>query len=250
VTAQLRSELLKQRSTRTNLSLLSAMLGLVLLAVLLHAFGLPAENIDTSSEQLTLVVGWGEKLGVVFAGLLGAMSITSEIRHGTIRPTFLVTPRRERVLTAKVVGSMFFGAAFGLIATSLAVAVGSAALEARGIETRLDGGAYALFLSGGAAAAALWAAIGVGLGAIIRNQVPTLIGICAWLLVVEGLLVGDLFGAVGGVGRFAPGAAAAAIGGLDPDKLVAPAVGLVLLVLYAAAAAVAGSLATARRDVM
>jgi ABC-type transport system involved in multi-copper enzyme maturation permease subunit len=217
--------------------------------VLLHGFGLPAEHVDSNSEQLSLVVGWGEKLSAVFAGLLGALSITSEIRHGTIRPTFLVTPQRARVLTAKVLGSMFFGGAFGLIATALAVGVGSAALRARGIESQLDGGAYALFLAGGTAAAALWAAIGVGLGAVVRNQVPTLIGICAWLLFVEGVLVSDLIGALGDVGRFAPGAAAAAISGQDPDKLVAPAVGLVLLVLYAAAAALAGSFATARRDV-
>jgi ABC-2 type transport system permease protein len=249
VSAQVRSELLKQRSTLTNLGLVSAMLGLVLLAVLLHGFALPAENVDSTSDQLTLVVGWGEKLGVLFAGLLGATSITSEIRHGTIRPTFLVTPQRGRVLAAKVLASMFFGAGFGLIATGLAVGVGSAALRARGVEIKLDGGAYALFLAGGAAASALWAALGVGLGAVLRNQVPALIGICAWLLFVEGLLVGDLFGAVGDVGRFAPGAAAAAMSGLDPDKLVAPAVGLVVLALYAAAAAVLGSLATTRRDV-
>src|SRR5215211_1830643 len=97
------------------------MLALVLLAVLLHGLALPAENVDSTSEQLTMMVGWGEKLGAVFAGLLGAMSITSEIRHGTIRPTFLVTPKRSRVLAAKLLGSMLFGAAFGLIATGLAV---------------------------------------------------------------------------------------------------------------------------------
>jgi hypothetical protein len=195
-----------------------------------------------------MVLGWGAKLGAVFAGLLGVMSITSEIRHGTIRPTFLVTPQRNRVLSAKVLVSMFFGAAFGLIATALAVGAGSAALAARGIESQLNVGAYALFLVGGTAAGALWAAIGVGLGAVVRNQVPTLIGICAWLLFVEGLLVGDVAG-VGDVGRFAPGAAAAAISGQDPDKLLAPAVGLALLVLYTAAAAIAGSIAIARRDV-
>jgi ABC-2 type transport system permease protein len=217
--------------------------------VLLHGLALPAENVDSTSEQLTMVVGWGEKLGAVFAGLLGAMSMTSEIRHGTIRPTFLVTPQRNRVLGAKVLVSMFFGGGFGLIATALAVGAGSAALATRGIESQLDAGAYALFLAGGTGAGALWAAIGVGIGAVIRNQVPTLIGICAWLLFVEGLLVGDVAG-VGDVGRFAPGAAAAAISGQDPDKLLAPAVGLVLLVLYAAAAAAAGSLATARRDVV
>jgi ABC-2 type transport system permease protein len=248
VTAQLRAELLKQRSTRTNVGLLAAMLGLVLLAGLLHGLGLPEENIDSSSEQLSLVIGWGEKLGALFAALLGAMSITSEVRHGTIRPTFLVTPRRVRVLTAKVLAGISFGAGFGLIATALAAGVGSAALATRGIDSRLDGGDYALFLAGGATAAALWAAIGVGIGAVVRNQVPTLIGICAWLLFVEGLLVGDLTG-VGDVGRFAPGAAAAAISGQDPDTLLAPAVGLILLALYAAAAALAGSLVTTRRDV-
>lgn len=248
MTAQLRAELLKQRSTRTNLGLFAAMVGLVLVAVLLHGFGLAAKNVDSTSEQLTIVFGWGEKLGAVFAGLLGAMSITGEIRYGTIRPTFLVTPQRARVLAAKVLVSMFFGAGFGLIATALAAGAGSAALAGRSLDIQLDGGDYALFLAGGAAAGALWAAIGVGLGAVVRNQVPTLIGICAWLLLVEGLLVGDVAG-VGAVGRFAPGAAAAAISGQDPDTLLAPSVGLVLLALYAAAAALAGSLATARRDV-
>jgi ABC-2 type transport system permease protein len=250
VTAQLRAELLKQRSTWTNLGLLSAMLGLVLLAVLLHGLALPEEHLQTTSDQLTLVVGWGEKLGVLFAGLLGAMSITSEIRHGTIRPTFLVTPKRPRVVAAKVVVGMFVGATFGLIAAALAIGAGSAALATRGIENQLDAGAYTLLLAGAAGAAALWAAIGVGLGAVVRDQVPALIGICAWLLLIEGLLLGDLFEAVGDVSRFAPGAAAAAISGQEPDKLLAPAVALVLLGLYAAAAAVAASVATARRDVV
>jgi ABC-2 type transport system permease protein len=249
VTAQLRAELLKQRSTRTNLGLVSAMLGLTLLAVLLHGLALPAEHVETTSEQLTMVVGWGEKLGVLFAGVLGAMSITSEIRHGTIRPTFLVTPQRSRVVLAKVVAGMVYGATFGLIATTLAVGAGSAALATRGVENQLDAASYALLLAGGTAAAALWAAIGVGLGAVVRDQVPALIGLCAWLLLIEGLLLGDLFEAVGDVTRFAPGAAAAAISGQEPDKLLAPAVALPLLVLYAVAAAVAGSIATARRDV-
>ena len=121
--------------------------------------------------------------------------------------------------------------------------------SSRGIDNALGGGDYALLLVGSAPAAALWAAIGVGVGAVVRQQVPTVVGISAWLLFVEGLLVGDVAG-VADVGRFAPGAAAAAITGQDPDTLLAPAFGLVLLAVYAAAAAVAGSLATVRRDVV
>jgi hypothetical protein len=41
-----------------------------------------------------------------------------------------------------------------------------------------------------------------------------------------------------------------AASGQDPDTLVAPAVGLALLAVYAAGAALAGTQATTRRDVV
>lgn len=246
MTPLLRSEWLKQRSTRTLLGLFAGMLGLVLAAVLLHSL-LPADQLADRHTQL-MVLGRGEFLGAVFAALLGAMSITAEIRHGTIRPTFLFTPGRARVVAAKVSVSVAIGAAFGLVAGGAAVAAGTAALRARGIELQLDGRDHVLLVAGSAAAAALWAAIGVGVGAIVRHQVPALVGICAWLLFVEGLLAGDLVG-LGDVGRFLPGSAASAISGQDPGTLLAPAVGLALLAAYAAVAALAGALATSRRDV-
>ena len=244
----LRSELLKQRSTRTALGLFVAMLGLVLLAVLLHGFGLPAEDLGSSRVQL-MVLGRGEFLGVLFATLLGAMSITAEIRHGTIRSTFLVAPRRGRVVAAKVSVCVLLGSAFGLVAGATAVAVGTAVLRARGIDPQLDQGDHVLLVLGSAAAAALWAAIGVGLGALLRNQVPTLIGISAWLLFFEGLFAGDIAGGLGEVGRLLPGAAAAAISGQDPGTLLAPAIGLIALALYAVAVTLAGSFAISHRDV-
>jgi hypothetical protein len=223
------------------------MLVLVVLAVLLHGFGLPEEDLGGTHVQL-MVFGRGEFLGVLFAALLGAMSVTTEIRHGTIRPTFLVAPRRGRVVAAKVSVSILIGAGFGLVAGSVAAAAGTAALRARGIDVQLDPRDHVLLVVGSAGAAALWAGIGVGLGALVRNQVPTLIGICAWLLFVEGLLVGDV-GGLGDVGRLLPGAAAAAMSGQDPGTLLAPAVGLVVLASYAAVTALAGSLAISRRDV-
>jgi len=245
--AQLRAELLKQRSTRTGLALFVTMLGLVLLAVFLHGFGLSAGDLEGTDVQL-MVFGRGEFLAATFAALLGAMSFTAEIRHGTIRSTFLVTPRRGRVVAAKVAASMLIGTGFGLVAGAAAVGAGAAALRARGIDVQLDGGDYMLLVLGSAVAAALLAAVGVGVGALVRYQVPTLIGICAWLLFVEGLLVGDV-GGLGDVGRFLPGAAAAAISGQGPGTLLAPETGVVLLAFYAAATALTGALATSRRDV-
>jgi len=143
LTTQLHSELLKHRSTFTNLELLLAMLALILLAVLLHALSLPADRLASASDQVQ-VFRFGPLLGALFAGLVGALSITGEIRHGTIRPTFLITPRRGRVIAAKIVASGLVGIVFGLVAVGVAVGVGGAVLAARGIPITLDRGDYTL----------------------------------------------------------------------------------------------------------
>ncbi len=245
--AILRSELSKQRTTRTTLSLFAAMLGVILLAELLHGFGLPARDLGTGARQLQ-ILDPGEIIGTLFAALLGAMSITGEIRHGTIRSTLLVSPGRVGVITAKVWASMLAAAGFGLAAGALALVTSTVALRARGIPIELTTRDYVLPLVGGAAAAALWAAIGVGVGAMVRNQVATVVGLSAWLLFVENLLLGDI-GKVN-VGRFLPGAAASAIAGQKPDTpLLAPAIALLLLAVYAAAATAFGWVSTKRRDV-
>ena len=69
-----------------------------------------------------------------------------------------------------------------------------------------------------------------------------------WLLFVETLLLGDA-ASLSDVGRFLPGAAAQGLSGQDPGKLLAPAVNIVLLGLYAGVAVVVGSRVTAGRDV-
>jgi hypothetical protein len=223
------------------------MVGLVALAVVLHSVGLPVDALDDRSRQL-MVLGLGGFLGSLFAALLGALSITSEIRHGTIRSTFLVTPQRGRVVAAKAAVCVLIGAVFGVVAAAIAVGTGTAALDGRGVEVLVDGGDAALLVAGGAIASALWAAIGVGVGALVRRQVPTLVGLCAWLLFVEGLLA-DATGGLGEVGRYLPGAAAEAIGGQEPDRLLAPAVGLAVLCVYAAGSSVLGAFTMSRRDV-
>jgi len=246
--AVFRSELLKQRTTRTTLALLVTMVALVVFAAVLHSFALTTGDLATRDGQMK-VFGWGE-VGGLFAGLLGAISITAEIRHGTVRPTFLVTPRRWRVIVAKLGVGALAGLAFGLIAEAVAIGVGSSALSARGVSLQLGSHDYAQLLVGGAVAAGLWAAIGVSVGALVRNQVAMTVGLFVWLLFVEALLLGQ----VPDAGRFLPGAAASALGGATitgqvRPPLLAPMIGLLIAVAYAAAAAVVGSVATVRRDV-
>ena len=243
-----KSELLKQVTTRTSLLLLLWMTALILLVVLLHVLSLSTDHISTADGQLK-VVGWGTSIAALFASLLGAMSITAEIRHGTIRPTFLATPRRERVIAAKLLAGALTGLAVGLLAEGLTAAIEAAGLAARGIHIQLTVGDYVQLLAGGAAAGVLFAAIGVGIGAIVRQQVGAVVGLCVWLLLVETTLIGNIPSA----GKYAPGATAGAIAGAvqtqSAAKLVTPELGVLMLAAYAAIFAGAGALLTTLRDV-
>lgn len=242
---QLRAEILKLRTTRTNLGLAAAMVGLVVLAVALHALGLPTKDLTTRHDQLGVMIDVGENLGSLFAGLLGAMSMTGEIRHGTIRPTFLVNPRRGKVLAAKCGAVLMTGLVFGLISTSVAAAAGSSLMAERGLPIHVAASNYALLIAGGAGAAALWAVLGLGIGAVARAQVPTLVGIVVWLLFVENTVATG----VPSIAKFAPGSLGQAIAGQPHNNaLHVPAVGAVLLAMYAVAGLAAGSLATTYRD--
>lgn len=62
-----------------------------------------------------------------------------------------------------------------------------------------------------------------------------------------------LIGSLPAAGKFAPGASAGAIAGATLQQtsayLLAPALGALMIVAYAAAAAAAGVITTARRDV-
>jgi ABC-type transport system involved in multi-copper enzyme maturation permease subunit len=242
VIGQLRSELLKQRSTETALYLFLAMFALVALAVTMHVVALGADQLSSRTHQLE-VFQVGTRAGMLFAGLAGAIAVTAEIRYGTIRPTFLVTPRRSPVLAAKLAISALVGLAFGVLAEALMIADASIGFAARGIDNQLTVGDYAQLLAGGAAAAAFWAALGVGVGALIRNQVAALVGLCAWMFLVE--TTSESF--VPDAARFLPGGAGNALAGNSDDL---PAVlASSLLALSAAAVASAGWRLTLRRDV-
>jgi ABC-2 type transport system permease protein len=248
VSRLVRAELFKQRTTRSSLILLLSMAALIGLILLLHVSSISENNISTRDGQLKLI-GWGTEIGALFAALIGALSITAEIRHGTIRPTFLATPRRERVIAAKLVAGALTGIAAGLLAEGLAAAIVAAGLAIRAIPIQLPAGDYAQLLAGGAVAAGLFAAIGVGVGAIVRQQVGAVAGLVLWLIMIETTLGDDVPSAA----KFLPGAAAGAIAGAaqgrSASELVAPALGVLLLALYAAIAAAVGTALTNRRDV-
>lgn len=242
---QIRSESYKLVTTRTNVGVAAGMVVLIAVAVLLHAFGLPVDRLSNAAGQRGVLIDVGVRLGTLFAALLGALAITSEFRTGTIRPTLLVTPRRRTVIAAKTICVLVAGAITGLLAAGTAAGVGSIGLAARGVSIQLTAGDINRLLLGATLAGALWAVIGLGVGGVVRAQVPTIVGLFAWVLFVENIL-----GDVPSWQRFAPGSLAQALGGQVRDGiLTSAALAAVLLIAYAVLVALAGLTATVRRDV-
>ncbi|WUH95295.1 ABC transporter permease subunit [Streptomyces sp. NBC_00433] len=241
---QLRSEAYKMATTRGNAGLAAAMLGLVGLAILVHVLSLSAQDLATRSQQLSLFIDVGVNLAALFAALVGALAVTGEYRTRTIRPTLLAQPRRATVITAKAACVLVAGAVTGLLSAGAAAGIGSIALAGRGFTNRLTAADITQLLTGAAGGGALWAAIGLGVGAAIRAQVPAVVGLFAWVLFVENTLV-----EIPRVERFAPGALAKSLAGQTDDGILASgALAALLLLAYAAVATGIALRSTARRD--
>jgi hypothetical protein len=239
-----KAELLKLRSTRTAFGLLFGMIALVILVSALTGLLSHASTLSSTGNQRELL-GLGNLAGIC-SGLVGILLVTSEYRYGTIRPTFLFTPRRPRVLAAKLTASALAGLLFGTLGEGLAFAIGYAMLSGRGIALSLGGGDIAQLLLGTLASAAVWGVMGVGLGTIICNQVGAVITLLAWGLFIDNLL----FSLVPSVGRFTPERAADALIGVTEKSLLAPVTGAMVLIAWPATLALIALPLITRRDVL
>jgi ABC-2 type transport system permease protein len=243
VIAQTRAEVLKIRSTRTTLGLLLGMVGLVLLIVVLTTLLDDVFSLQEKENQRDLFgIAY---VPALFAAIAGVLVVASEYRFGTIRPTFVFTPHRSRVIASKLVAGLLAGLAFGVVSDTISFGLGVPILDSRGVDIALDSHDIWLILIAGTVGTALFAGIGVGLASVVHNQVASVIGLLAWIFVVDNLL----FGLAPHVGRYMPSLALNALIGNTGDDLLSPAGGAVMLAVWAAGLTVAGVALTARRDV-
>ena len=244
VIAQLRSELLKQRTTRTVGLLLLAATGLTLLGVVVEGISSTLAELAQEDQQLTLL-GAGSSGAVLFATFAGLLAVTSEFRYGTIRPTLLVQPRRRVVLAAKLAAAGITGVLFAVACLALSLGAGLAILAARDIDVAPTGADLAAIAGGTVVAAALSALLGVAIGTLVRNQVGAVVAVVAYAFLVDA----TLFAAAPGVGRYLPGKAGDALAGQPVEDLLAPGVGAAVLAAWTLAVVVAATVRTDRSDV-
>jgi ABC-type transport system involved in multi-copper enzyme maturation permease subunit len=243
VTAQLRAELLKIRTTRTTVVLALSLVALVLLIVVPTVLVGSAEELADEQNQRGML-GLGSLAGL-FGALVGLLLVTSEFRYGTIRPTFLVAPRRGRVIVAKVLAGLLAALLLGAIGVAISFTTARLLLAAQDATLLLDADEAVVLVIGTIVACGFWGATGAAVGTIVRNQVGAVVGLLAWIFVVEGVL----FLVAPSFGRLLPGPAGQAITGDPNEDLLSPAAGGAVLVGWTVVLTAIGIALVERRDV-
>jgi len=248
------AEFRKLFTTRLWLWLLLGTMGLTALyASLLIGF---SEDPDTMTAPLTTPAGQRTLFAVASGGantlvaVLAAIGITSEFRHKTASATFLATPRRTSVVAAKLVTYAATGAAYAVTSLLVVAVIAVPWLTAKDIDINLLGGGLPGTYAGVMADVVIFALLGVGLGALLRNQVAAVVGLLVYRFVAEPILTG--IPALGDWTIYLPGSASAALTqvSLTTQEYLQAWQGGLLLAGYALALAGAGALISMRRDII
>lgn len=249
--ALVRAEFLKIVSTKMWLGLLTGVVLFVGVQVAATAFAPrspqnPLPELTTDIGLRNLFGGVGQ--ATVFALVIGALGITQEYRHQTITSMFLATPHRSRVMVAKMLAHVLIGALYGVVAVVGGFAIAFVALAFKdhapidyGVITQIGLGVILVY--------ALYAVLGVAVGALVRNQIAAILGLVIWSLVVEALLVLLL----PSWGKWLPGGAVEGIRQAarttGEANYLSPLPASLLLIGYAVVLATVAARTTLRRDV-
>jgi hypothetical protein len=214
----------------------------------------PTPDLGNTAMVSTVYTG-GLSTAYLLTLAVGVMAIGSEYRHKTITSTFLSTPKRVRVMVAKVASLLGIGGFYGAVFLLGSVGVGAATIAAKGFSPFPELGPITRTLALSLLVLGLWSLIGLGAGILIPNQVAAiLIAVgAAWIL--EPLLAFGLGFASWGkpIVPYLPSQATSAmVGQINASantQLLSWWAGALVLVAYAAVLAGIGSLLTVRRDV-
>lgn len=236
------SELLKLRTTRTSWALMGGALALTgVISALAAALG----SFTGATPGLSLLAT--AALAQLFVLVAGVITITTEYRQGTITPSLLVEPNRGRLLVAKLTAQLIVGLLIGVVAFAVCAGLAAGILSSRGIPTGMSTGDWIGSVIGGAVATMLYGALGLGVGSILRNQAGAIVIVLVWIFVIENLLSIIPGFAIGRYGL--AGVAAGLSQAVPQSKYLHQMPAGLLLLGYAVALVVAGTVVIRRRDV-
>jgi ABC-2 type transport system permease protein len=245
VTHLVRSEVIKLVSLRAFLGLVAGAVAVVLLGTTSTIMSADPTSLAGVVHEQPFYLLASINTGL-FGLVLGIRAFTDEFRHGTIITTLLASGSRIRVFAAKVTVAALAAAVLAIVSEAAMTAAALLLSSARGVGFSITSSDF-VGMIGMVLALALWAAIGVAVGAVVRHQVAAIVGGLIWVLVIENLgssLLGDF-------GRYLPGQAAHALAGATGmGEALALPLAAGVFGGYVLVAAFIGASALVRRDVV
>ena len=247
MTRLVRAEFLKLRTTQVWFWLLLADVAVGALIVIGSLASNAVKNANDVPDIFATANG-----ALLFVIVLGILGVTTEYRYQTITPTMLATPSRWALVTAKFVTYALVGFAYGVACIAVQLAIAVPWLSAKNITFDLGRSDLQHTILSLPAVFVLFAIIGVGIGALMRNQVLALTLSLVFLLVIQNLVA-----AIPGVlhaWNYLPAGATTAI--LYPHDRTGPggietsaATGFVVLLLWAVIPVALGAAVSMNRDI-
>ena len=257
-----KSEFLKLVYQRRTYGLLLAAIAINILSTAFTPYVLTKSKIGIDfalSSPAAVDAVYAKSLsGYLFVVIVGVFLMSSEFAHHTAIATFLATPKRSKALVAKLAMAVLFGAVFNLIATCVGLLSGAIALNAYNVKVQPDAYIWVDYPAAAALTGAVLAAIGVAIGALIRNQNLAVSVTMIWLFLIDRLVtfifpdwgkwlptglitsLSDLHIKLGG--KTSPIS-------IDTSNYLSPWPAAGMLVVYGAVFSVAALLTTMRRDI-
>jgi ABC-2 type transport system permease protein len=246
----LRAEFRKVRTTQVWFWLL---LGVIAVSALLVVAGLaPSDNVQSAADVPDLFASSSTAYIVVFT--LGVLGVTTEFRYQTITATLLITPSRWAIVTAKMITYAVLGVVYALVAVVTQLVVAVPWLSAKNIDVDYTSSDVVHAIVGVFAVVALFGIVGLGVGALMRNQIVAVVVGIIFLLVLQNILL--VITKVRNAWPYTPNGASQAIlhttGSTevtDGVHLLSAAGGVVVLLLWAFIPAILGAAITMNRDI-
>lgn len=223
-------EVRKSLSTRSGLALVAAATLIAPAAVAVAA--------GTASQPLDNVLGPIVVTGMLSALVLvalGVLSTAGEWSHGSVQTTFLLEPRRGRVMATKSAALALMGAGIAVVGSGLSALL----LLVMEPSASWDGGLRAIGMV--AVAGAVFALVGAGVGAAVGNTPGALTG---FYLVELGLIPALQMFKPEVADKIDPGNAVLSLAQGDHTAL-----SVTILAVWVGVALVAGAVMTSRRAV-
>lgn len=245
----IKAEFLKVRTTQVWFWLLLATIAVSGLLVVAQIA--PHDGVRTAADVPDLFASSSTAYVVVF--VLGVLGVTTEFRYQTITPTVLLTPSRWAIVTAKMITYAILGIIYAAVAVAVQLIIAVPWLNAKNVSVDFGDPHVRHAIIGVFAVVALFGIVGLGVGALLRNQIVAVVVGIIFLLVLENVLVA--IPVVKHAWPYMPGIAASAIlhtGGENSANgvsMLSTTGGVIVLLLWAFIPAIVGAAFSMNRDI-